>query len=195
MKKNLAWKLYFTGGALITLALIIGGHSFSWPLSLPASPVTVAIKNNSTPNVTEVPTIAGKPVRIIVPARNIALPVIDGYYNQKTGDWTLTNDKAQFATVTSLANNKAGSTLIYGHDTSRVFKRLEQLQPGDEAQVVTDDGHVFVYRYRSGVDVKPTDTSILHYSGPAVLTLQTCSGSWSQNRKLMTFDFVEVHNA
>ncbi|HSE61801.1 MAG TPA: sortase [Candidatus Saccharimonadales bacterium] len=192
MKKNLAWKLYFTGGALIIAALIVGSSSIRWPFTFSASPVTVSITNNSTPNNHEQPTIAGKPVRVIVPARNIALPVIDGYYNEKTGDWTLTNDKAQFATITSLANNKAGSTLIYGHDTDRVFKRLEQLQPGDEAQVVTSDGHVFVYQFRSSVDVKPSDISVLSYSGPAVLTLQTCSGAWSQNRKLMTFDFVEV---
>jgi LPXTG-site transpeptidase (sortase) family protein len=193
MKRNLAWKLYFAGGALALAALIIIGQSISLPFNLSTPNVAVGLVSQPiTP--TDTPTIAGKPVRIIVPNRNIALPVIDGTYDAKSGNWTLTPNKAQFATLTSIANNKAGNTLIYGHDTEAVFKRLEGVQTGDEAQVATGDGHVFIYRFRGSTDVSPSDTSVLHYSGPPILTLQTCSGSWSQNRKLMTFDFVEVRN-
>jgi LPXTG-site transpeptidase (sortase) family protein len=192
MKKSLAWKLYLTGGALIIAALFIGAQTFSWPLHVQAWQATVNLAPAS-PQPTAQQKIGGIPLRIVVAGRDIDLPVIMGSYDAKTGEWTLSNNKAQFATNSSVANNKVGNTFIYGHDIPQVFKRLESLKPGDTAQIYTDNGYVFTYAFRNAIDVNPSDTSIFNYSGPSILTLQTCSGIWSQTRHLMTFDFVEAH--
>ena len=193
MKKSIAWKLYLIGGALIAAALLIGGPTLGWPLHVQATPLAVNLAPATTPTTQSQTKIGGTPVRIVVPSRTIDLKIIEGKYDPKTGDWTLSNDKAQFAINSSVANNKAGNTFIYGHDIPQVFKRLEGLVPGDIASIITDTGYTFTYRYRSAIDVDPSNTSIFSYSGAPVLTLQTCSGIWSQSRHLMTFDFVEVH--
>lgn len=197
MKKHLATTIaYLVGGAFIITALILGAQTISWPVEVQASQATVNLAPASSATTQQnQPKIGGTPVRIIVPSRNIDLTVILGSYDPSTGNWTLSNNKAQFATNSSVANNKAGNTFIYGHDIPQVFKRLEGLQPGDLAQIYTDNGYVFTYKYRTAIDVDPSNTGIFTYSGPSILTLQTCSGIWSQNRHLMTFDFVEVHKA
>lgn len=137
-------------------------------------------------------TIAGKPASIIVPSQNINLQVADGVYNQNNGAWTLSNDKAHFALISQNANNQAGNTFIYGHNSNRVFQKLGNVKVGDVAEILTDNGYRFTYKYRRSVDVSPRDTDIFRYQGPAILTLQTCSGLWDQNRQLLTFDFVKV---
>jgi LPXTG-site transpeptidase (sortase) family protein len=136
------------------------------------------------------PTISGHPTAISIPSVGINIPVIDGYYNQKTRDWTLSLDKAQFATPTVQPNNKQGNTFIYGHYRVGVFYTLPHIQPGAEATITTDNGYQFTYRFYQTYPTQPTDTSVLHYKGPPMLTLQTCSGSFYQNRQMYLFSLV-----
>lgn len=188
MKKSTAISLYIIGTTLLVAAFILGVQTLGW---FRVAPTMVAL--NTTPITQQgQPKIGGTPVRIAVPARNIDLTIIQGSFNQQTGEWTLSDIHAHFATNTSVANNKTGSTLVYGHDTMKVFKPLEQLAVGDLAYIYTDNGYKFTYRFRSAIDVPPTDTSIFSYQGAPILTLQTCSGILSQTRHLMTFDFTEV---
>jgi LPXTG-site transpeptidase (sortase) family protein len=192
MKKATAWILYLAGATLVIAALFIGGPALA-PANHAQASTQLAPATTTTP--TAEPKIGGTPTRIVVATHAIDLPVIQGAFSATTGEWTLTNNKAQFATNSSVANNKAGNTFIYGHDIPQVFKRLASLQPGETAQVYTDTGYIFTYRFRSAIDVAPSDTSIFDYNGPSILTLQTCSGIWSETRHLMTFDFIEVQKA
>jgi LPXTG-site transpeptidase (sortase) family protein len=137
-------------------------------------------------------TIAGKPTRIKIPAVMIDLPVTDGLYNAETGKWTLTTDKAQYAVMTPYANNVEGNTFIYGHNRRSVFASLLNLKVGDMVYLETDNHKVFEYKLRSYQDVSPTDVSLFTYRGKPILTIQTCSGTWYQNRRMFTFDFVQV---
>lgn len=137
---------------------------------------------------------AGKPVRFHVPAVNVDLTVADGLYNTATGNWTLSNDKAHYATITPYANNIEGNTFIYGHNRRAVFAPLLNLKAGDRAYVYTDNKKIFTYTLRSIKDVDPTDVSLFTYQGKPILTVQTCSGTWYENRRLFTFDFVSVEN-
>jgi LPXTG-site transpeptidase (sortase) family protein len=134
--------------------------------------------------------IAGKPVRLQVEGIDIA--IIEGIYNAQTGAWTLTDDKAQFALPTALPNDQSGNTLIYGHNTPRVFADLHALAPGAQARIYTDNDHVFTYAYRSSETVSPTATDIFAYTGSPQLTLQTCTGFWSEQRKFFYFELVAV---
>ncbi len=135
------------------------------------------------------PLITGHPVSISVPSVGINIPVIDGIYNKKTRVWTLSTNKAQFASITPQPNNQTGNTFIYGHALDAVFGHLNLIKPGGEAVITTDNGYEFTYRFYTTYATKPTDLSVLTYQGPAMLTLQTCSGTWYQNRQMYLFSY------
>jgi LPXTG-site transpeptidase (sortase) family protein len=134
----------------------------------------------------------GKPVRIQIPSLGINLPVADGRFNAATKKWTLSNDKAHYAVKTPLPNNAAGNTFVYGHNRPGVFKKLAQIKLGEEAIITVEDGREFVYVFKGAYETDPNDDSVFNYQGPPMLTVQTCSGLWYQNRQLFTFDLKEI---
>lgn len=138
--------------------------------------------------------ISGKPVRLVIPDSNIDLPIDEGFYNETDGSWTLSDFHLQYAMMTMLANNHTGNTFIYGHATDRVLGTLTRQTPtvGSLAQVYTDNGHIFTYKFQSSRSLTPDDTSIFSYSGPPILTVQTCTGSVSEWRTMFTFTFEKV---
>lgn len=182
---------------LLGLVLIALGAVGLWA---PQTFVDAQPVNIITPPAHEKPTVAvasssaisGHPVSIKVPRLQIDLQVIDGVYNANTKTWNLTNDKAQYALLTSEPNNQAGNTFIYGHNTKQVFARLLKAQADDIAIVETSNGHQFTYRLTSSREASPTDDSLFHYQGAPILTLQTCSGPNFQYRYLLTFRLVEA---
>jgi LPXTG-site transpeptidase (sortase) family protein len=133
--------------------------------------------------------VTGQPVEISIPSLRIDLPIIPGYYNTKTGEWTLTLDKAQFAEPSVQPNNESGNTLIYGHYRPEVFAYLHLIKPGAQVQVKTANGYTFSYTYVNSVPLDPTDTSIFAYRGAPRLTIQTCSGSFMQHRQMYYFAY------
>lgn len=134
--------------------------------------------------------VTDKPAELVIDSLKLKLLVADGVYNPNNGQWTLSKDKAHFALLSTQPNNEEGNTLIYGHYRPEVFAKLRKITGGAEAAVTTDNGYRFVYTYRSTQTVDPVDTSIFAYRGAPMLTLQTCSGAWMQNRQLYSFDFV-----
>lgn len=136
--------------------------------------------------------ITGKPIELRIDSLQFKLQVVDGTYNPKTGQWALSKDKAHFALPSVQPNNQEGNSLIYGHYRPEVFARLHKIKAGAEAVIMTENGYVFIYKYRSNQAVDPADTSIFAYRGAPMLTLQTCSGAWMQNRQLYSFDLVGV---
>lgn len=136
--------------------------------------------------------VSGKPNRIVISSVGIDVAVVDGFYNKRNQTWNLSETVAQYATITPLANTEAGNTFIYGHNRPAVFNRLLNVQPGATAIVYTDNGHEFVYKLQSSRVTKPTDDSLFRYQGPPILTVQTCSGMWFQNRSLYTFELLEA---
>lgn len=148
-------------------------------------------------DVTSTPTqplapITGTPTKITLERLTIDLAVAPGYYNAKDKSWTLTGDKAHFATLSQPTNNSRGNTLIYGHNNKQVFGALSNVRAGDRVRILTDNGHIFVYEFVSAYTTNPEDSSIFNYQGSPTLTLQTCSGIWSQNRTLFSFRLVEA---
>lgn len=147
------------------------------------------------PAVAEVPEpsstlIVGRPSQISIPSLGLDLPVLNGEYNQNTGNWTLSEKNTHYALPSILPNNESGNTLIYGHYNKYVFGKLHTVALGAEAIITTTDGHKFIYSYMSSESASPTDVNVLLYEGPARLTLQTCSGSFMQNRQMHYFSFV-----
>jgi LPXTG-site transpeptidase (sortase) family protein len=143
---------------------------------------------------TPVERISGKPIRIKAPTIALDIPVVDGVYDASRQAWSLSSANAHYAVVTNPANNQAGNTFIYGHNRRSVFAALLKLQLGDKVQLETDNQKVFTYMLRQVVDVNPTDTSLFSYQGKPILTVQTCAGTWYEDRRLFTFDFVGVED-
>ena len=136
--------------------------------------------------------ITGKPASLSIPSLGIDLRVADGAYNTETAAWTLSNDKAHFALPSTQPNNLEGNTFLYGHYRRTVFAQLHKISPGAEVHLTTDNGHRFIYAYRENSTVDPTNADIFAYEGPPQLTIQTCSGTWFQNRQLFFFDLKQV---
>ena len=149
-------------------------------LALPSAPI---------PNSPYKKIMAGLPSRIVLPDQGIDLPIDPGFYNQADNSWTLSGLRAHYAMVTTLPNNHDGNTFIYGHNNKYVFGRIKSLQPGQKAIVYTANNYMFTYSYLSNVVVEPGDTSVFDYTGPPILTIQTCSGNWNEKRQMYTFKF------
>lgn len=159
-------------------------------------PVSAQVANVPTTQVTQkakLLAVRGEPVRLKIPRLGIDLAVVDGIYDQENQTWTLSDTEVQFARSTSLPSNAAGNTFIYGHNTAVVLGKTTDLQSGDELIIESENQKAFIYRYTSDKITTPEDTSVFaaEYESP-VLTLLTCSGFWSQDRRLMFFEFVEV---
>jgi len=138
--------------------------------------------------------VAGLPVRIVIPASGVDLPVDQGYYDSANNSWTLTGYHAQFAMISTLANNYSGETFIYGHNNNYVFGALRHVTqaPGATALIYTSNGHVFAYSFVSAQNLGPTDTNVLNYNGPPIMIIQTCTGSLNEWRTMYRYDYSKV---
>lgn len=181
----------FVGLFFVLAGLLIGSPHFiqQWQQgnSQPVFAAGITQANGAKPA-----TISGTPTHITIPAVGISVDVEPGYYNKSSQTWTLSTTKAEYATITAKANNGGGNTFIYGHNRWEVFYKLLKVQTGDEAIVTTSNQHTFVYRMVGRHDTNPKDDSLFHYQGPPILTLQTCSGLWYQNRSLFVFNLVKT---
>lgn len=137
-------------------------------------------------------TKSGWPVRLVVDELELDLKVSPGKFDTKSGTWTISDTKAYYAIPTPLPNDRAGTTLIYGHNDWRVFNILHLLDPGDTLRVYTKEGLVFHYVFKSAKNYKPTDATAIRNDGPPRMILQTCTGNWNEWRRLFTFELTKV---
>ena len=176
--------LLIAGGTVLIVMIVRSGAA-----SQTAAPSAV-YSDIPKPVIVEPTAIYGQPVRLDLPSLGLSLQVIDGYFNSQTRTWTLTTDKVQYATITPEPNNAAGNTFIYGHYRREVFANLHKIAVGDVAVIRTSNDHLFTYRFRSSRVTNPNDVALFSYQGPPILTLQTCTGLFYQNRQLFTFDLI-----
>ncbi|MEK7152860.1 MAG: sortase [Patescibacteria group bacterium] len=180
---------------IISGAALLLPFAYFWTQNRVVQAQSKPASQTVTPAPTPAPTptlIIGKPVALQIPSLGFDLQVVDGAYNANNGTWTLSRDKAHYALPSMQPNNEHGNTLIYGHYRKEVFARLHLIKEGAEASVVTDNGYRFVYVYKSVETTSPADTSVFAYDGAPQLTIQTCTGTWMQNRQLYFFNFDRV---
>jgi sortase (surface protein transpeptidase) len=189
---------------IVTTILIVGGLVgtiptlyYRWTNSGTATgsgPIVSASPLVTTPSglpeTPQTPVVSGEPIGIDIPSLKINLVVVPGYYNAKTGAWNLSDTEAQFATPSILPNNVTGNTIIYGHYRLQVFALLHLIKPGATATVTTSNGYSFTYTYTGTYAVSPTNTSVYDYKGAPILTVQTCSGAYFQNRQMYQFNLL-----
>src|SRR4051794_19365867 len=111
-------RFYSSLAAIYLLAVWFGWYAVNPTMALGKSADEIVARRQvpNLPPLKHVRLIYGKPVRIVIPASGVDLPVDDGYYDQATKEWTLSGYRAQFAMVSTLANNIGGNTFIYGHN-------------------------------------------------------------------------------
>lgn len=179
---------------VVALYVLVALPTWAFVVLQPAPQVTATTYTSPKPTVTirKSTLRVGEPAKISVPRLGIDLPVIDGEYDKKKDSWTLSEDKVQFATMTSLPNNEAGNTFIYGHNTDAVFAPLAWLEAGDIVRIRTTNDLTFQYRYTGKQIVDPKTTSILAATETPRLTLMTCEGIFSEGRRVMFFDFERI---
>jgi LPXTG-site transpeptidase (sortase) family protein len=137
--------------------------------------------------------ISGHPISFSVERLGINLPVNDGTYDVQTKEWTLSDDAVYFATLTTEPNDTRGNTFIYGHNQPQVIEPMKDIQVGDVVTIKTSNGHTFRYTYTHDSIVAPTFTAALKENPETPqLTVMTCEGIWSETRRMMYFDLLEV---
>lgn len=182
-------KIRYFGSVSILYGLTLLFAAYLLRPTLFSKPVVVAFTPPPTPTRT---VISGKPSRLVINSLSIDKPVNEGRYDTSTHTWTLSGGNVYFAMPTALPNDFAGNTLIYGHYNLKAFYYLKNITPGSLVDVYTDNGHVFTYQYYGAEDLKPNDVSVFRYQGPPRLTIQTCSGSFYEQRRLFYFSLMHV---
>lgn len=190
-------RYYSSVSTIYVLTLLFGWYALRPVVVLSHSRPVALTRVQQTPHLPTVPAkvvIAGKPVRIVIPDSGVDLPVDEGYYNDTDHSWTLSGYHAQFAMISTQANDSAGNTFIYGHNNNHVFGPLRHVTPTKNAValIYTDNGHLFSYKFHSVISLNPDDVSVLDYKGPPLLTIQTCTGSVDEWRTLFNFTFDKV---
>lgn len=167
--------------ALITAVAVITGVGYS-----------VYARSDTDRNIQAEPVVSerrftGRPAVVIIPSLGLLVSLEAGIYNPETHSWNLSTVNGQYAKASAQPNLYGGNTVLYGHNSRRIFGRLPQLAPG--AQVILEtDNHLKFYYQLSGVEeVQPTDVSVLNYRGTPILTIQTCSGNWNERRQMFRF--------
>jgi LPXTG-site transpeptidase (sortase) family protein len=91
--------------------------------------------------------------------------------------------------VTHYSNSSpigSGNAVLYGHDDieGSVFKRLEELRPGDEVRV-TAGGATVAYQVTARTIVAPTAVHILQPTDDVRLTIFTCWPTWVDTHRVV----------
>lgn len=163
------------------------------PTELKQAKAVAAAQIAQQPAQPDVTYVSGEPSALYIPSLGIDLAVTPGVFNAQTREWTLTRDKAQYAVMTPEPNTVGGNTFIYGHYRRGVFSTLHQIQPGAKAIVTTKNGKKFTYVYESNRVVAPENVAgVFDYQGKPILTIQTCTGVFFENRQLFTFNLESV---
>ena len=84
---------------------------------------------------------------------------------------------------------QAGNVVVGGHRTSKhkVFRNVDQLDPGDEILFTNPDGSVHTYAVSSVEIVQPTDVWIINPTETATATLFACHPPGSTAQRIVVF--------
>ena len=74
--------------------------------------------------------------------------------------------------------NQEGNFCIAGHNYDNIFKRLNELEVGDEIEIVDMDKQSTIYKVTQTASIEPTDLELLRKeAGKKQITLITCENA------------------
>ena len=172
---------------LVTAVVLPSGHTPPDPTTGETRPNDDEIPENLRPLVqsfpapvipTQGPTQA---VQIVIPAIDVNAPVVqgDGWEQLKKGvaQHLGTPDPGQTGNIVLSAHND-----IFG----QIFRRLDELAPGDEVQLHTAS-QVFVYVITGAKVVEPTEVSVMAPTAHPSLTLISCYPYLVDDQRIVVF--------
>lgn len=172
---------------LVTAVVLPSGHTPPDPTTGETRPNDAEIPENLRPLVqsfpapvipTQGPTQA---VQIVIPAIDVNAPVVqgDGWEQLKKGvaQHLGTPDPGQPGNIVLSAHND-----IFG----QIFRRLDELAPGDEVQLHTAS-QVFVYVITGAKVVEPTEVSVMAPTAHPSLTLISCYPYLVDDQRIVVF--------
>jgi sortase A len=151
-----------TATPLIRVSILPGGHRPPAMEGGEAEPVGMAPK-------VAIPTTSPRsPTRLVIPAINIDVPVVEGV------DWEQLKKGAGHL-IGSANPGERGNCFISGHNDvyGEIFRYLEDLKVGDEILVYAGK-QAHRYTVRATRIVEPDDISVMAPTSTPVLTLLTC---------------------
>lgn len=166
---------------VVSTALIIAGISylsFTNETHAGEAPFIVPAPTTNSPTYTQK---EKAPVRLVISAVHIDLEVKAGNFHQATGKWDIDSESAFFATHTA-------TPLIYGHNITAIFEPLSKVAKGDKLTLEYADGTKKDFSYSGTLFVKPDDASVLTEHDLNTVILLTCSGLFSDSRRLVYFE-------
>lgn len=129
------------------------------------------------------------PVKIHINNLNINLAVKRGGIN---GDRWLLDDYAALFLPTSGLPGEGFNTVIYGHNTARVFGGLPQTNINDKIILENTKGKQYEYEVFEKNTVKPKDLDKIQSDIADTLTLFTCDGLLDQSRLVVKARLVKT---
>lgn len=186
MKKGSGWAWLHARIVVINIAVVVMFITMNQALPTPAV-FRPFVPTSSTQLIK-----SGIPTRIVISSLGIDLSIGVGSFDSGTGDWTIDDARAYYADISVPANNRNGTTLIYGHNQGQVFGSVSSIKSSAEAIIYTNTGYQFHYNYLSMRQVLPDDTSVWQENGKPNLVLLTCSGGWDTYRSLYNFKLESV---
>lgn len=191
MKNNLFKKtalIYIIGLCLFGFAAWYNSKTSAIATSYIQQSAPIVTTQTSTAN--PVVAIESEPVYLVLPRLGIELAVVRAEYDTLTNTWPVSTTAANYAINTPPISNLSGKTLIYAHAQKNLFATTSELKASDDLYITTADGHILHYNYASELIVPPSNVNIFdQLQGTPGVILMTCDGLWSENRRLMEFNY------
>lgn len=172
---------------LVTAVVLPSGHTPPDPATGETRPNDAEIPESLRPLVQSFPAPVvptqgpAQAVQIVVPAIDVNAPVVqgDGWEQLKKGvaQHLGTPDPGQVGNLVLSAHND-----IFG----QIFRRLDELAPGDEVQLHTAS-QVFVYVITGTKVVEPTEVSVMAPTAHPSLTLISCYPYLVDDHRIVVF--------
>jgi LPXTG-site transpeptidase (sortase) family protein len=192
-----------SGGSAIGEAwLPLGGRAVG-PAGRPQRPAAEAPAvepdraAGSATTTTAVPPAPGVPTALYIPAIEVAAPVVPTGLEEDRSMEVPPVDQAGWYRHGPLPGGAVGSAVIAAHidyeGEPGVFRRLAELQVGEQITVADDLGmaHVFEVSERYQVDKGELPAGeLFRRGGPPVLTLVTCGGGFERSERRYTDNIV-----
>lgn len=125
----------------------------------------------------------GTPTSLSLPRLGINLGIKNGYYNSNRQEWTI--DKVN---TFSMVGSK--TPLIYGHNNNNIFGKLTDTAKDELLIVSNEEGKELLFKYESDSILKPNESGIIGEYSDNTVYLMTCSGTFNEFRRLLTFVYV-----
>ena len=174
MKSRLATLLTAFGLVCLILATFL-----LWQRTTPRR-LSFNIKNSSQ---SEKNIRALEPKTLVIRDLGIKLPISPARVEK--GKWEASTKGVSYLS-TSPIPGEMGNSVLYGHNWSNLLGSLVLIKPGQEIEVLFDDGSASKFVVKMTQTVTPEQTGILDPSDDQRITLYTCAGFLDRKRFVVT---------